>query len=543
MFQLLSPRLWLVLLWGIIIACSLSVRPLFPIDETRYVAVAWDMWLRDDFLVPHLNGETYSHKPPLLFWLMQLSWWLFGVNDWSHRLIAPLFSLATLYLSGAIAKLLWPDRKGVAALTPFILLGFFIWLIYSTLTMFDIMLSFFALLGMYSLWILAHAGLSLKRWGLLGIAIGGGVLTKGPVILLHILPAAILAPWWLVDHKQTHFRWLHWYGGLVLAILIGAALALCWAVPAGISGGETYRNAIFLGQTSGRLVNSFAHKLPWWWYLQILPLVLLPWPLMKPFWTGLPSLNLKENCIRFCVAWVVPVFIAFSLVSGKRIHYLLPLAPALALLLASTFDQQADSTLWQRSHRVIATILGLIGLILATLPWLNDQFLWRKDLPSISPVWGVLLFICAFILATVKAKNAQESVFNVCLVSISAILIVSCGYFVHTAARYDTSATATKIAELMDADQTIAIYTNKYHGQYHFTGRLKKPIIVISNFPELLNFAATQKTCHILVTYDNSNRLPESMIANHYPLKSKNIGVLPCKTLIEHPELEKAFIP
>jgi len=91
MHRLRSVGLWLFLFWGVLTSLSLTIRPLFPVDETRYAAVAWEMWLRNDFLVPYLNGEVYSHKPPLLFWLMQLSWRFFGVNDWSLRLISPLF--------------------------------------------------------------------------------------------------------------------------------------------------------------------------------------------------------------------------------------------------------------------------------------------------------------------------------------------------------------------------------------------------------------------------------------------------------------------
>ena len=265
MYQLLPARAWLFLIWAVLIAASLSVRPLIPVDETRYASVAWEMWFRGDYLVPHLNGETYSHKPPLLFWLMTLSWALIGVNDWSLRLVSPLFALAALFLSAHVARLLWPSRRATESLAPLILLGFFFWTVYSTLTMFDMMLAFFALLGIYSLLKLADKGLSLWRWALLAVAIGGGVLSKGPVILLHVLPVALLAPLWIVD-KTADFRWRYWYGGLLAAILMGAAIALCWAIPAGIAGGEAYRNAIFLGQTSGRLVKSFAHQLPWWWY-------------------------------------------------------------------------------------------------------------------------------------------------------------------------------------------------------------------------------------------------------------------------------------
>ena len=73
----------------------------WPVDETRYASVAWEMWLRGDFLVPFRNGEPYSHKPPLLFWLMHAGWALFGVNDWWPRLVAPLCALGRCALAAA----------------------------------------------------------------------------------------------------------------------------------------------------------------------------------------------------------------------------------------------------------------------------------------------------------------------------------------------------------------------------------------------------------------------------------------------------------
>ena len=67
-------------LWVVVMGTALATRPPLPVDETRYLAVAWDMWLDGNFLVPHLNFEPYSHKPPLLFWLINLGWGLFGVR-------------------------------------------------------------------------------------------------------------------------------------------------------------------------------------------------------------------------------------------------------------------------------------------------------------------------------------------------------------------------------------------------------------------------------------------------------------------------------
>ena len=540
MYQLLSIRLWIFLLWGVLTTVSLYIRPLFPIDETRYAAVAWEMWLRNDFLVPYLNGETYSHKPPLLFWLMQLSWWLLGVNDWSLRLISPVFSLATLFLSGSVARILWPERKRVETLTPLLLLGMLFWMAYSTLTMFDMMLAFFALLGIYSLLKLVDSSLSLKYWALLGIAIGGGVLSKGPVILLHILPVALLAPWWL---KAPDFRWKHWYWGLIGSILIGAIIALCWAIPAGIAGGEVYRKAIFLGQTSGRLVESFAHRLPWWWYLEILPLLLLPWLLWKPLWSGLRRLTYQDLGVRFCLAWLMPVFIAFSLISGKRIHYLLPLVPAIALILARAVDEITEPERWERAHVIVMAVFGLLGTVLILLPRLNDVYHWRAELSLISPVWGILLIISAVVLGVNRAKGAQDSVLYVCMVSIIACVTISGGFFELKADRYDTKPPAQTIAALMDENRAIAYYGSKYHGQYQFAGRLKQAISVVPYIDDLYEWAEHHQTGYIIVTYKDSEALPPSLVNYHYPFRSQNIALVSCQVLLAHPELYDILKP
>jgi len=212
MYPLISPRLWPLFLWVLLMGVTLLTRPLLPVDETRYIAVAWEMWDRHDFRVPYLNGSPYSHKPPLLFWLMHLGWRLFGVNEWSARLIAPAFSLATVYLIAEVAKLLWPTRRQIGRLTAFILSGCFFWIIYSTLTMFDMLLAFFVSLGVYSILKAAYSDMSFSRWLLLGLAIGGGLLSKGPVVLLHLLPLALLAPWW---RGRGFMNWSHWYGGVL----------------------------------------------------------------------------------------------------------------------------------------------------------------------------------------------------------------------------------------------------------------------------------------------------------------------------------------
>ncbi len=326
----------LISLWSLLVFIPLFSRTLIQIDETRYVTVAWEMWIHSNWLVPYLNGEVYHHKPPLLFWLINLTWAIFGVNDWSPRLISGCFSLASLWLLVYLARQLWPQDSQIAESAPFILLACLLWSLFSTVAMFDIMLAFFTLLGMVAI--------IKNSWLLLGVAIGLGILTKGPVILLHLLPVALLAS-----------SWNRWY----LGVILGAAIALAWAIPAAIYGGDEFRDAIFWGQTANRIVNSFAHQRPIWWYLPLLPVMLFPWLFWKPVWQGLLKLpqHISDNGVRFCLIWFLVVFVAFSLISGKQPHYLLPIVPAFALLIAYLVKKK-DKII------IISTISILISIIL-----------------------------------------------------------------------------------------------------------------------------------------------------------------------------------
>ena len=532
--------LQIIILWCVLIAVNLIIRPLMPIDETRYVSVAWEMWVSGDFLVPHLNGETYSHKPPLLFWLMSLSWWFFGVNEWTPRIISPLFALGSTLLSSLVAQKLWVDRPQVSKITPFILLGTAFWLVYSTLTMFDMLLAFFVLLAIYSLLKLSQS----NTWHdvfLLGIAIGGGVFSKGPVVLLQILPVALLAPWW-IQHKSADLRWRDWYLKVVAGILIGASLALAWAIPAGISGGEVYRNAIFLGQTSGRLVKSFAHQLPWYWYLERLPLLLLPWLFFKPLWQGAFKLNLNDYGVRFCIAWALPVFVMFSLVSGKRIHYLLPLIPAFALLLARAADEIKDVRAWQKAYFPVLMFFMFLVIAATAFPMLNTHFHWVKNLNlggKLSNVFAFcILLVMPFGLFTLPTKNVIQIVFYTVIPSIIVPTFLALCYLETNADRFDTKPIAEKIVQFQNQN-SVAFYAGKYHAQFQFTGRLTQSLTLL-NSPDALQLWAKNHSKGFIL-FDSEKMSPENLVYSH-AYRAGQLGFIQSETLLKNPTLINDFM-
>src|SRR5262245_27327520 len=97
------------------------------------------MWLRDDWLVPHLNGAPYSDKPPVLFWLILVGWRISGVSEWWPRLIGPLCALANGALTVVLARRLWPDHPRDRTAPAFLYVA--LWAAYSTLVLFDLPLT------------------------------------------------------------------------------------------------------------------------------------------------------------------------------------------------------------------------------------------------------------------------------------------------------------------------------------------------------------------------------------------------------------------
>ncbi|MBI5461762.1 MAG: glycosyltransferase family 39 protein [Gammaproteobacteria bacterium] len=491
---------WLLLAaWAVLVVTALFTRPLLPVDETRYVGVAWEMWMRGDFLVPFKNGAPYSDKPPLLFWLMQAGWWLFGVNEIWPRLVAPLIGLGCLGLTALFARRVWPERPTAMLLAPWLLFGGLFVAGFVTLTQFDLLIVFCTLLGMLGL-LRAATGLG-SGWLIVGLAIGLGLLSKGPVILVHILPTALLGPLW-VDRARLK-GWVCWYGGTVAALLLGAAIALAWALPAAQAGGEAYRNAIFWGQTAERVVDSFAHKAPFWWYLPWLPVLLLPWSLWPPLWRAVRRMELKRS-VRFLLCWAVPVLAILSAISGKQQKYLLPLFPALALLGAYALAglEGAWQSEWRaRRQWLAALVLALPAGVfaLASFQELSARVPWAGGL---EPLWALPFLLAALLWWLWRPATLIAAVQALALAGVATIIGVHLSVLRVAAPAYDLHAMSARIAALQAAGHKVA-HVGKYHGQFHFLGRLKRPLKEISPIRKrVLAWARKHPDDYLVLYYD-----------------------------------------
>ncbi len=465
---------WGILPLWLLLTFSVFLRTPTPIDETRYLSVAWEMWLREDFLVPYLNGETYSHKPPLLFWLIQLSWGLFGVNEWAARLVGPVCALFNLYLTRALAKQLWPSQENVALLAPWVLIGTLLWTLFATATMFDILLSNCVLLGMLGL-VTAVQGKQVKGWSTVSLAIGLGVLAKGPVILVHLLPLALLMPLWAEKDQQVHYY--RWYSYMFIAILRGALIALAWAIPAAIQGGEAYANAILWSQTADRAVTTSLHARPFWWYLPFLPLFIFPWIAWPRIWKCLVSMPWKQDQgIRFCSLWFISCLLIFSLIQSKQVHYLVPLLPAFSLLIARllTNDKNKPALI---TDLLLPLCFCAVGILLILMPTMAS-FAKLSWVQAMDYTWGGSVLVIGLILSALTLYLRQLSVLAVSVSLVIAIVIGFFCFFKYTGLAYNLRPAAEKVKDMQTHDTPVA-YVNNYQGQFHFLGRLTQAIEVV----------------------------------------------------------------
>jgi 4-amino-4-deoxy-L-arabinose transferase-like glycosyltransferase len=485
----MPPRpILLAAAWTLLVAAAVSLRPILPVDETRYVSVAWEMWVRGDFLVPHLNGLPYSDKPPLLFWLFHLGWWFFGVDDWWPRVVPALFALANLALTARLARRLWPDHPEVARNAPAVLLGLLLWTVFTTMVMFDMLVAFCVLVALLGLKEAERpeAGRlgGFRPWLQVGGALGLGILAKGPVVLLLPLLVAVLVPWW-----GRGALLLRWWLGLLGAVALAAAIGLAWALPAAASGGQAYSDAILVSQTKERMVHAFVHNRPWWWYLALLPGLLFPYSAWPPLWraafrrraAGLST----DPGVRFCLSWLVPGLIAFSMISSKQPHYLLPLMPAFALLASRVLSEPGVTVRRWHMLPVLAGVV-LLGGVLAAAPFLKDQ---DRKIPAwvdqLSPGTGVALLALAVASWLFFDRIFARRVAGPTLIAVALVLGLHLGFSEVARTAYDLEPVARYLKSAEDQGRPIA-WVGDYHGQFHFLGRLEHPIQEIPSGSESL---------------------------------------------------------
>ncbi|MFO0928322.1 MAG: glycosyltransferase family 39 protein [Gemmataceae bacterium] len=359
---------------------------LFEPDESRYAQIPREMLDRGTWLVPTLQGEPYLDKPPLFCWLVMASYRVFGVHDWAARLVPAAAVHLTVLLVYLLGRRTVGDRPALAAALLLTLAPGFLGM--ARLLILDGLLTLWVALALLAAFEAVRGERFAWGWWLLAsIACGLGVLTKGPVAVLLLVPV-LVAHRWLVPAtcRVPAAGWLA-FVGVTLAIALPWYVALCVRLP-------EFLSYFFWEHNVKRFLAPGVHVRGVWFYAPVLVTVLLPgtlllWPLLR-FLTSsdAATVRLRSPELGFHLlagAWIVGFF---TLSSCKLPTYILPALPALALVFGA-FLVHTGRHLARRTTVAAGTSFALLlAAHSVALPW----YAWYRS-PMSRP--AEVLRLCA----------------------------------------------------------------------------------------------------------------------------------------------------
>ena len=365
--------LLLVALCGVLFFPYLGNTPFFDKGEPREAMAVQDIMRRGEWLVPLKRATDIPSKPPLFHWSAALVSEMTGrLDEATIRFPSALYATLGVLLVYALGRTLFGG--GVALLGGTILATTMIYQNQALSARVDMTLCFFVMLSLVLFYSLYRGFLTGQFWFYVFYAVCGiGILAKGPLGIL--LPGLTAGMFLALKRRWGLLAKFCFHPGVLLTILLGAG----WYVVAVTRGGEGFIDRQLLQENLNRFFGGSGHSHPFYYYIPYLFSLGLPWTLFLPFllW-DLFSKNVRSQEDSFFLwVWFVVMFVFFSISAGKRPVYLLPLYPALSLLLAQWFQQQVAAQgsriFIYRCIAVIAAIVGL-GLLVITLGglWSHD---------------------------------------------------------------------------------------------------------------------------------------------------------------------------
>lgn len=347
---------------------GLGLRDPWPADEPRFALAAKHMVETGQWFFPVLGDEYYPDKPPLFMWMIAAGYALTGNLNVAFLIPSALAAMGVILLVYDLGTRLWSRREGLAAAASLLIMVQFI--IQGKTAQIDMVLTFWTTLALYGMVRYLLLGDAIA-WFLAGsFCMGLGIVTKGVGFLpIFLLIAYGLALWrgWTPLNRSVGWRVLLSPVFMILGTLV-------WFVPmwllveiANDPALTAYRDNILFHQTAERYVRSWTHIKPFWYYIvSVMPWSWLPFSLLivnySRQWWG----RMKKGDSRFwtLILWFLMVLAFFSLSQGKRGVYILPMAPAFALLLGAVQEKVFSSKKVQAYFRVLGFVIG--GLLVVS---------------------------------------------------------------------------------------------------------------------------------------------------------------------------------
>ena len=327
---------WLV--WGGVTAAlffQLGGAALFEPDEGRNAEKAREILVLQDWVTPHENFHPVLDKPIFFYWLIALSYKLFGVSEWAARLPSALAALGTLIVVYRFTRSRWGEWSALWSVL--VLLTSVEFFALSRVVIFDMTLAFFITVALCAFLEASQSHDPGRRrlWcALLYGALAAATLTKGLVGV--VLPGIVMFSYLLLSGRWVVLKQLALIPGSLLFLVI----VLSWYLPAEARN-PGYLRYYFWEEHLGRFAtDEFDRGEPWYYFIGVAFVGFLPWSVVLPLSAVacryfLLQHRRDENTV-FVILWAVLPFVFFSLSKSKLPHYILPIFPPLAILTAVT---------------------------------------------------------------------------------------------------------------------------------------------------------------------------------------------------------------
>ena len=352
----------LVVVYALLWFGTLNYRHLIPSDEGRYAEIAREMLVTGDWVTPRYNGYKYFEKPPLQIWATASAFNIFGVGDWQARLWTALTGFLTIVFIGFTGARIYSARAGWLAAVA--LASSPMWVIGGHINSLDMGLSAFLVAALCSL-LLAQTSSNKTHsrnwmwacWAFMALA----TLSKG--IIGIAIPGMVFAVYSITAWDWKIWKRLHIISGSILFLAITAP----WFVLIAQRNPE-FLEFFFIHEHLQRFTQT-AHSRtgPIYFFLPLLLLGFLPWIAQVP---GAIAQTWRERNREFSSGWLLTCWFVvilgfFSISQSKLPGYIIPLFPALALIVGSQLDRNLGSSNslslpWQLQTSFFA-ILGGIG--------------------------------------------------------------------------------------------------------------------------------------------------------------------------------------
>jgi 4-amino-4-deoxy-L-arabinose transferase-like glycosyltransferase len=424
-------------------------------DEGRYAEIPREMVEQGNYIVPHLNYVRYFEKPPLFYWMTAASYRLLGVNEWSARLPNALMALCCVLMMYAFGSR-WFGRR-MALISAFVLSSSFGFFAMARIVTIDMLFTFtlFASLLCFCQFYREKKRLFLY---LFYAALALAVLAKGPVAII-LLPVTIFI--FLFFEKRLSFlKEMALPGGLLLFAMV----ALPWFVVMCIKEKEFFQ-FFFVDQHVLRFLTSkHSRSGPVYYFIPVLFGGLFPWSVFIPR-AAVRLWRVRE--LRLFFIWSFVVFLFFSASGSKLPTYILPIYPALALILGYLFEGGWRQRI-ERNRELVVYVgfficvalgclaygSGILGRYLTLLP---DVVALSESIRGLSLGFGLLSLAMIIFLSFRKGHTYCGAFFI--LGTFSLCVIVGLMTHVHVIDRINTTkGLAREISARRGADAVVVNY-------------------------------------------------------------------------------------